>query len=380
MSENEYIYRLLTPSIEEAHRYFQVIVVTGPRQSGKTSLCRHLYPDYKYVNLEDITTRALALSDPTNFIDSIGEKVIIDEAQNVPELMSLIQVKVDQDKYRKYILTGSSNFSLLQTVSQSLAGRAALFTLLPFSIAEIRGLIANKSNWEVICQGMYPGVVADGIPDYLFYQNYYNTYVERDLRTLLNVKNLVAFDRFIRLVASRVGAEMSASALARETGVSSVTIAEWLSILETSYIIFPLRPFASNVSKVLTKMPKYYFVDTGLLCFLLGIESVEQLVRSQLKGAIFENMAMSELVKQRYNIGRNPRINFYREKSGKEVDAIEQVSGGFNLYEVKATDTFRVDFTKNMKEIGQKLGTVDKMTVIYNGITIPGTAVNLRDI
>ncbi|MBD5317493.1 MAG: ATP-binding protein [Bacteroides sp.] len=368
------------PKIEEAHRYFPVLVVTGPRQSGKTSLCRHLYPDYKYVNLEDITTRALAADDPAGFIDSLGHHAIIDEVQNVPEILSMIQIRVDDNRERRYVLTGSSNFSLLERVSQSLAGRAALFTLLPFSLPEVAEQVKSMTIGDIMHNGLYPGVVANGVPAELFYRNYYNTYVERDLRNLLNVKNLLAFDSFMRLLASRIGSEFNASAISREVGVSSVSVTEWMSILTTSYIAFPLRPFFTNVSKQLTKMPKVYFYDTGLACFLLGIENAEQLERSPFRGAIFENLAICELIKREYNQGKDPRINFYREKSGAEVDALLHSGGKLHLYEIKSGDTLRPDFTRNAKALAALLPDVASTTVIYNGPAFPPAAVNIRDI
>ncbi|MDE5797292.1 MAG: ATP-binding protein, partial [Muribaculaceae bacterium] len=254
-----YIPRAISPYIEEAHRFFPVIVVTGPRQSGKTCLCRHLFPDYRYVNLEDITTRVAAIADPTAFLKGVGNKTIIDEVQNVPELLSQIQVTVDEFPECRFILTGSSNFSLLQTVTQSLAGRAALFTLLPFSLAEVKEWARVNSIDRIMYNGLYPGTVAKGTPTQLFYRNYYNTYVERDLRNFLKIKNLLAFDTFMRLLASRAGSEFNASGMSREAGVSAVTINEWLSILTTSYIVFPLRPYFTNLSKQFTKMTKVYF-------------------------------------------------------------------------------------------------------------------------
>lgn len=376
----KYIPRTIATKVEEAQRYFPVTVISGPRQSGKTSLSRHLRPDYKYVNLEDITMRAAATADPANFMDSLGKTAIIDEVQNVPELLSMIQVKVDEDPERRYILTGSSNFTLLQKVSQSLAGRAALFTLLPFALSEINPLIAGEAIDTTIMNGLYPGVIANGIPCTMFYRNYYNTYVERDLRDLLQVKNILAFDSFMRLLAARIGSEFNASALAREVGVSSVTISEWFSILSTSYIAFPLRPYFANVSKQYAKMPKIYFYDTGLPCFLLGIENEEQLLRHPLRGALFENLAVCELIKRDYNAGKDCRINFYREKSGTEVDVVLASSVNLELYEIKSGSVYRADFTRNMQEVASTMPQVSKTTMIYNGPSIPPAALNIHDI
>lgn len=377
---NKYISRNVAVAVVEAAKYFPVLVICGPRQSGKTSLSRHLYPDYKYVNLEDISTRAAATSDPTLFLDSLGDNAIIDEAQNVPELLSMIQVRVDANASRRYIVTGSSNFSLLNSISQSLAGRAAIFNLLPFSLAEIKPLAAERTIDRIIVDGLYPGVIAKNTPASLFYRSYYNTYVERDLRDLLKVKNILSFDTFMRLLAARIGSEFNAASLAREVGVSSVTISEWMSILTTSYIAFPLRPYFSNESKQFTKMPKVYFYDTGLACFLLGIENAQQLANHHLRGALFENLAICELVKRNYNSGKECRINFYREKSGMEVDAIVADGSLWNLYEIKSTDTFRVELSTNMKEVAKKLNNIKNTTVIYNGESIPPITLNIRDI
>lgn len=375
-----FINRLLAPHLVEAHKYYPIIILTGPRQSGKTSLCRHLYPDYKYVNLEDITTRAAAISDPTAFLDTLGHNAIIDEVQNVPEILSMLQVRTDENPDYHYLLTGSSNFSLLQSVTQSLAGRAAIFTLLPFSLREIREQTHTESIDELMLRGQYPGVIARNIPATLFYRNYYNTYVERDLRNLLKVKNILAFDTFMRHLASRVGSQFNASDIARSTGVSSATIAEWLSILSTSYIAFPIRPYFANIGKQLTRQPKVYFYDTGLLCFLLGIETAEQLARSDKRGTIFENLAATELLKREYNKGRDPKINFFRENSGTEVDFIMGAPEALELYEVKSGETFRENFVTNMKKVSEKIKYVQSSTVIYNGVTMAPIALNIRDI
>lgn len=377
---NTYIHRILSSKIEEAAKYYPVIVVTGPRQSGKTSLCRHLYPDYRYVNLENITIRATAAEDPTAFLESLGDTVIIDEAQNVPDLMSMIQVRVDENKSLRYVLTGSSNFSLLRAITQSLAGRAALFTLLPLSFREMSKEELDRPINELMWQGEYPRVIADQFPPQDFFQNYYNTYVERDLRDLLKLKNILSFDKFVRLLAIRVGSEFNASALAREVGVSSNTISEWLSLLATSYIAYPLQPYFANLSKRLTKMPKVYFYDTGLLCYLLSIENYEQLENHPLRGAIFENLAMGELLKSRYNKGKDPNLYFYREKSGLEVDAILVEGSSLHLYEIKAGKTLRPDFLDNIKALKKSINDVSASTVIYDGESYPPTSINIRDI
>lgn len=376
----EYIARDISDKVLEMQKYYPVTTITGPRQSGKTSLCRNLFPEYKYVNLEDLTARGHAISDPTSFIDSLGKFAVIDEVQNVPELLSMIQVRVDEDPDKRFILTGSSNFSLLQSTTQSLAGRVALFTLLPFSFHEMTVNEKSLPSWQLIVRGQYPGVIANGIPENIFYSNYYSTYVERDVRDILRLKNIMKFDTFVRLLAARVGSEFNASQLAKETGVSAPTITEWLSILDASYITYTLRPYFANISKQLTKMPKVYFYDTGLLCYLLGIESEVQYLSSSLKGALFENMAMGELIKSQYNAGRSPSVSFYRERSGKEVDALVKTPNGMHLYEIKAGSTFKPEFTANMDYVRGLLTDVTEQTVIYDGESYPPGIINLREL
>lgn len=377
---SDYIHRIISSQIEEAHKYFPVIVITGPRQSGKSTLCRHLFSDYTYVNLEHIATRAGALADPVEFINNLGDKVIIDEAQHAPELMSMIQVRVDENESLRYVLTGSSNFSLLKAITQSLVGRAALFTLLPFSFREMSGeMIENPIN-RLLWQGQYPGVLVKGMRPDIFYRNYYTTYVERDLRDLLKIKNLVAFDKFIRLLALRVGTEFNASAIAREAGVTSKTISEWQSLLSTSYISYSLQQYFNNPNKTLTKMPKVYFYDTGLLCYLLSIETPEQLEKHPLKGAVFENMAIGELLKRRFNDGKDPNLYFYREKSGLEVDAVERAADGLTLYEIKAGKVLRPDYLENMQTLRSRVPDVRKITVVYDGESFPPTCINIREL
>ena len=377
---SNYIRREISDKILEVQKYYPVTTITGPRQSGKTSLCRHLFPDYKYVNLEDLTVRGHAISDPTGFVDSLGDTAIIDEVQNAPDLLSMIQVRVDENPDKRFILTGSSNFTLLQRMTQSLAGRSALFTLLPFSLKEMSAGEKTVETWRLLTRGQYPGILVNGIPNDIFYSNYYTTYVERDVRDLLRIKNIMTFDTFVRLLAARVGSEFNASQIAKEAGVSAPTVTEWLSILDTSYITYTIRPYFANISKQLTKMPKVYFYDTGLLCYLLGIETEAQFLSSTLRGAIFENMAISELMKNQFNQARTPNINFYRERSGKEVDAMVKTKEGLHLYEIKAGSTFKPEFVTNMNYLSELLPEVFQRTVIYDGPTSSPLLLNLRDV
>ncbi len=376
----KYIRREISDKVLEVQKYYPVSTITGPRQSGKTSLCRHLFPDYNYVNLEDLTIRGRAIVDPTGFIDSLGKTAIIDEVQNVPDLLSMIQVRVDENPDLRFILTGSSNFSLLHRMTQSLAGRVALFTLLPFSLKEMTAEEKSVPTWKLLSRGQYPGVIVNGIPESIFYSNYYTTYVERDVRDILRIKNIMRFDTFVRLLAARVGSEFNASQIAKETGVSAPTVSEWLSILDASYITFTLKPYFANLSKQLTKMPKVYFYDSGLLCYLLGIDTEMQFQSSTQRGAIFENMAISELIKNQYNKATIPNINFYRERSGKEVDAMVKTSDGIHLYEIKAGSTFKPEFVVNMEYVSDLLSEPSTRTVIYDGPTSAPLLMNIRDI
>lgn len=375
-----YIPRQLSEHVLEAHSYFPVTLITGPRQSGKTTLCKHLFPEYNFVNLEVITAQRRAFDDPEGFIASLGSKVIIDEAHRVPEILSVIQANVDENPELRYVLTGSSNFALMENVSQSLAGRVAVFTLLPLSLSEISEQYLSQATDAILYNGLYPGVIAKGSPAYLFYESYFSTYIERDIRDLLKVKNLNRFEHFVRLCAGRVSTEFNMSALATEVGVSSPTISDWLSILSASYICFTVHPYYANIGKRLTKKPKLYFYDTGLMTHLLGISDPKQIATHPLRGAIFENLIMSEMAKQSYNLARRPMLYFYRENSGREVDILEETATGIRLFEVKSAMTYRSEFMTNINYLKEKLGTkITDSSLIYDGETIAPAIYNFRN-
>ena len=362
-----YIYRHLSAEITECQKYYQVITITGPRQVGKTTLCRNLFPDYAYYNLEDISLREEVERDPKNFFANTGKHVIIDEVQTLPSLLSYLMVYVDADPEWRFVLTGSCNSTLLNTISQSLCGRTAVLTLLPMSLDEVPNY-KNHPTDEILFNGLYPALFSKHIPARRIFSNYYTTYVERDVRQLLKIKDLSAFQKFIRLCAGRVGAECDLSALSNEVGVSSVTLKEWLSILEASYIVYRLQPYYANISKRLVKTPKLYFYDTGLLCFLLGIQSPEQLSVHPLRGGIFENLVVMEMLKRRYNKGLESNLFFYRESRGTEIDIVAQESTNLRLYEVKSAKTSNPDFYKNIHSVEQLFA--DRITsscVIYDG-------------
>lgn len=381
MEMKDYIYREITPHVLDAQKIYPVTLVSGARQVGKSTLCRQLFPEYRFVNLEDPSAKSFAAADPNGFLDALGTNAVIDEAQNCPALLSAIQAKVDLNQDNRYILTGSSDFALMHTACQSLAGRVALFTLPPLSFSEVGEGRLDASTDELVCRGFFPSVLAKGDTPVRFYRNYYATYIEKDVRSLLKVGNLGNFDTFVRLLAGRVGTESNASALSSEVGVSSNTITEWTSILAASYIIFPLRPYFANISKRLSKMPKWYFYDTGLAAYLLGIEDPRHIAYHPLRGALFENMVVAEFVKKYMNMARDPKLYFYRENGGREVDILRQTATGIEAFEIKSAKTFNSAFMSNMKYLDKVLPeSAVRSTVIYDGTAFPPNLINVRDV
>ena len=363
-----FINRELKEEIIRQSHYFSVITITGPRQSGKTTLCKQMFPDYHYVNLEDIAKTEIIKQNPKEFLQNHSQGLIVDEAQQYPDLFSYIQVVVDENPNAHIILTGSSNFTLMQQVTQSLAGRTAILTLLPLSLSELGKERLTVSTDTIMLNGGYPSVLAKNIPAQTVSNNYYNTYIERDLRKLINIKDLSKYQIFIRLCAGRIGTEFNASVLSNEVGVSVPTIHEWLSTLEASYIVFRLPPFFRNVGKRLIKTPKIYFYDTGLLCFLLGIENANHLQTHPLRGAIFENMVVLEFLKNRFNAGKLSNLYFYRDKSQREIDIVQEFADTFKAYEIKSASGFHSDFMNNLNYLKNILD--EKLTstqVIYDG-------------
>jgi predicted AAA+ superfamily ATPase len=367
------INRQLKEQIFEAEKYYRVITITGPRQSGKTTLCRHFFPHLPYVNLEDIPTRMEAMNDTKKFIKRFSQGVIIDEAHNYPDIFSAIQVEVDEDifqgkKDRLFIVTGSSNFSLLEKVTQSMAGRTAILTLLPLSINELGDRINNISTDTILLNGGYPAIWASDIPRERLYGDYYSSYVERDARQVVNLKEITAFHHFVRLCAGRIGSEFNASALSNEVGVTTKTINNWLNILGASYLIYLLPPFYENIGKRLTKTPKIYFYDTGLAAYLLGISNEEQMQTHPLRGALFENLVIGEMLKDRYNNGKDNNFYFYRDKSQKEVDVVQWNGTYLNIYEIKSGMSYKSDYFKNIDYLKSILkDRINRSSVIYDG-------------
>ncbi|MCQ4874496.1 MULTISPECIES: ATP-binding protein [Odoribacteraceae] len=374
------IYRKLTSEISKLLKYYPVITITGPRQSGKTTLCQELFPDYAYINLEDISIREKIQLDTKLFLEDYSNGLIIDEAHHYPDLFSYIQVYTDAHPERKFILTGSSNFSLLQNITQSLAGRTAILTLLPLSLHELGNQIKEVSTDTLILNGCYPAVWAKEVPPGTLYQNYYTTYIERDIRQIINIKDISLFQKFIRLAAGRIGTECNNSALAGEVGTSAPTINNWFSTLAASYIAYMLPPYYENIGKRLTKTPKIYFYDTGLACYLLGIENEDQLKNHPLRGNLFENMVINEAMKNRFNQGKTANLYFYRDKSQKEVDLLHVKANDFHIYEIKSGQTFHADFMNGINYFKNIFkNRVTNSAVIYDGDTTTNHMINFRD-
>ena len=329
---------------------YQVIVITGPRQSGKTTLARKLFFQLKYANLEEIDTRNYATKDPRGFLKYYGNNLIIDEIQRVPELLSYLQVEVDGNKKSFFVLTGSNQFEMMSGVSQSLAGRCLVLRLLPFSINELKRKYKELDSDTLILKGFYPRIYDKKIEPSIFYNGYVSTYLERDLRLLINLKDLYTFQKFLKICAGRTGSILNLESIANDVGVSHTTVRSWLNILEASYIIFFLPPYYRNLSKRLIKSPKLYFYDVGLCCYLLGIENKKQLFRDPLRGALFENLVVSEFIKLKYNKIRNFNLFFYRDSNGTEVDLFVQTGSKIMPVEIKSSKTFNEDFAKNIEK------------------------------
>ena len=362
--------RLLTEKIKELLTKYPIVTLTGPRQSGKSTLLKNTFTDYNYVSLEDPDVRLFATEDPRGFLKTYPDKTIIDEAQKVPQLFSYIQTATDNaNKTGMYILAGSQNFLLLEAVNQSLAGRAAVLRLLPFSQKEMRdGGIEWKDVDNLIFNGSYPRLYDKDIHPVDFYPYYIETYVERDVRQVRNIGDLSKFQKFVKLCAGRIGQVLNMSSLANDCGISVSAANAWMSVLESSFICYLLKPDYNNFSKRLIKSPKLYFYDTGLACSLLDIKKAEQVSTHFLKGGLFENLVIVEFLKHYYNQGLAPDLTFFRDSSGNEIDLIDNVDGKQLAYEVKAGATFSPDYFKGIVKWQSFSGyPSDNCTVVYTG-------------
>lgn len=329
---------------------YPVVTVLGPRQSGKSTLVQLIFPKKPYITLEDIDVREMATLDPRGFLERFPEGAILDEIQRVPSLLSYIQGIVDKKNQKgMFILTGSHQLALHEAISQSLAGRTALLSLLPLSLSELQQAGIKLSLDQTLLQGGYPRVAYDQLDPGKAYRNYFQTYVERDVRQLINIKDLLQFERFVKICAGRIGQIMNLEEIGGEIGASSHTVKQWISILEASFIVFRLQPYFENFGKRMIKSPKLYFTDTGLAAYLLGIETEVQMSRDPLRGHLVENLVILELMKTRLNQGLDPQLYYYRDVQQNEVDVIFKQGNDLIPIEIKSSKTYNSDFLKNLQ-------------------------------
>lgn len=374
------IRRDITKELRESAGEYPVVTVFGPRQSGKTTLAQMTFPDKLYYSLEDPDLRMAVETDPKGFLANLPEGSVLDEIQRVPQLLSYIQGIVDRaNKRGMFILTGSHQPELHQSVSQTLAGRTAVLSLLPFSLAELRNYRKNWDAFELIVNGSYPRLHEEKLTPGRFFNGYLQTYVERDVRALINLKDLRQFQQFLTLLAGRIGQIINYTSLSNDVGVSATTIKNWISVLKASFIVFELPPFFENIRKRIVKSPKIYFSDVGMAAYLLGIETPDQLYRDPLRGGLYENLVILEILKARLNRGKRPELFFYRDTHGNEVDLIIRQARILIPIEIKSAATFTPDFLKGIDHFARVAG--DRCTngfILYNGnehLTVKGTGV-----
>ena len=361
--------RLLAEQVRRAARQFRVVTLAGPRQSGKTTLCREVFSGLPYASLESPDVRAFALADPRAFLAQYPKGAVLDEIQRTPELLSYIQEQVDLSPRRgQFVLTGSHQLAVASSVAQSLAGRSAVLELLPLGLDEVRAFPRPPRTLEAtMLAGSYPEIHDRRVPSAAWYASYVATYLERDVRTVTNVGDLLAFQTFLRLVAGRAAQLLNLSALGADAGVTQPTARAWLSVLEAGYLVFRLPPLHRNVGKRLTKSPKLYFYDTGLLAWLLGIRRTEDLAQHPLRGPIFENWVGSEIMKARVHRGLEPGLAFYRDQSGREVDLVLEEGSRTVLVEVKSGKTIASDFFDGLEAVSTILGDGAERVLVYGG-------------
>ncbi len=363
------ITRSISKKILQWAKQYPVVTITGPRQSGKSTLCKLLFNDKDYVSLEDVDERGLATRDPRGFLKRFPNGAVIDEVQRAPDLFSYIQTIVDQhNKDGFFILTGSSQFELLENISQSLAGRTALARLLPFSVSEAYGSKKNLPDLnQFLYTGFYPRIFDKNLDPTEAMSFYVNTYIERDVRKLINVQDISKFETFIKLCAGRTGQLLNLSNLGNDCGIDQTTVKRWLSVLEASFIIKLLRPYYKNFNKRLIKSPKLYFLDTALISYLLGIHKASQMESHPLRGALFESFVISELLKSRFNLGKADNLYFFRDNVGNEVDLILDKGAKVDQIEIKSGQTVNKDFFKGLKYFSKINPDIEKSHVVYGG-------------
>ena len=378
MANNLYLNRTMEGILREAAKYFSVISVTGPRQSGKSTLLKYLFPNVPKYSLKDVNVREFAEHDPVAFLHQHPGGVFIDEVQKVPQLLEYIQGIVDDNPDCQFLLTGSSNFELLHSLSESLPGRAGVYELLPMTYHESESTMGEMSLNEFLYSGLYPAICAKKNKARLFYPSYVKTYLERDVRDLLKIKDQMQFMKFMKLCAARVGSVFNASEIAGQLGVDGKTVTSWLSVLQASYLVTLLPPYYENISKRLVKSPKLYFNDPGLACFLLDIESPRQLERDKMRGAIFENYVVMEVIKHRYNRGLLDGVYFYRDSNQNEVDILLKEEGEITAIEVKSSMTYHSSFEDSISKLAEWIKTpISNKLIVYTG-DFENTTANIK--
>ncbi len=364
----DFLPRTLEPVLRDAAAHYPVVTVTGPRQSGKTTLCRRVFPEKAYVSLENMDTRIFAREDPRGFLAGLPDGAILDEIQQTPELPSYIQTLVDEKGQNGlFVLTGSQQFEVATTISQSLAGRTAVLKLLPFSIEELGQYHEDRSLDQLMLMGFYPRIWKEDLSPSQALANYLETYVERDIRQLVAVRNLSLFQRFVILCAGRVGQLLNLSNLAADCGISHQTARNWLTLLEASYIVFRLPPYFANMNKRLVKSPKLYFYDVGLAAHLIGLENDRQVSRDPLRGSLFENLVVMEALKYRLHRGRRSNLHFFRDSNGNEIDILCQYGTDFFPVEIKAGMTVNRDFFKGIRTFARIFDLPLGAGLVYGG-------------
>ena len=363
------IKRSMTEELLQSAAEYPVVTILGPRQSGKTTLARMTFPDRPYFSLEDPDVRMAAEADPRGFLGRIEDGGILDEIQRLPMLLSYLQGMVDKSKKRgRFILTGSHQPQLHEAITQSLAGRTSVLTLWPFSFQELRRYKSTWDPFDLIHRGFYPRLHEEELEPRRFFNNYLQTYVERDVRALIQLRDLSLFQKFLTLLAGRIGQIVNFASLGNDVGVSGTTIGNWLSVLKSSFVVFELPPYFENVGKRVIKSPKIFFTDVGLAAFLLGIHTAEQAARDPLRGNLYENLIITEVVKGALNKGIRPDVYFFRDSHGHEVDLLIREKGVLTPVEIKSAATFNKDFVKGLEwfdDLGIK--STAPGAVLYNG-------------
>jgi hypothetical protein len=354
-------------SLHQLAGWYPVVALTGPRQAGKTTLARTVFPDKPYASLEDSDVRAFAESDPRGFLGQFPEGAVLDEIQRAPDLFSYLQTRVDATPgMGRYILTGSQQFGLTEKITQSLAGRVGFLHLLPFSWSETNGILSDKALEEVLWRGFYPPLHDRGIPPHVWFSDYLTTYVERDVRLAINIRDLAAFHRFVLMCAARTGQLLNLSALAADCGITHNTARAWLSVLEASYLVTLLPPYHRNLGKRLTKTPKLYFLDTGFAAWLAGVRDARELVSGSLRGPLFETFVVSEFIKYKRNYLRPEELYFWRDSAGHEIDLLIERGNRLLAVECKAGRTVAQDWFLPLEKFATLTGNAEGM-VVYGG-------------